>query len=150
MPSDFVLNDLLARSSVAREQTICPGLQTVDSIREQAFTTSPSTVNSRRRGDPMSPVSATPLFSAMRIRSGLPGHSLFISASASPHGERGLDRPIGVILLRQRRAEDGEDRVADELVERAVELEDLLRHLREEVVQQLRHFERRHLLRPAS
>ena len=39
------------------------------------------TVNSRRRGEPMSPVSATPLLSAMRICSGSPGQSRFISAS---------------------------------------------------------------------
>src|SRR5919109_1138551 len=35
------------------------------------------------------------------------------------HRERGAERALGVVLVRHRRAEDHEDRVADELLDRA-------------------------------
>src|SRR5947209_6644372 len=43
------------------------------------------------------------------------------------HGERGADRAFGVVLVRQRRAEHGHDRVADVLVDRALVTSDLPR-----------------------
>ena len=43
------------------------------------------------------------------------------------HGERGADRAFGVVLVRQRRAEHGHDRVADVLVDRALVASDLPR-----------------------
>jgi len=55
--------------------TIWPGFATDDSILDAMLTTSPSTVNSRRRGDPMSPVKAGPLLIAMRISIGRPWRS---------------------------------------------------------------------------
>ena len=44
--------------------------------------------------------------------------------------ERGADRALGVVLVRDRRAPDGHDRVADELLDRAaVALDDLAREV---------------------
>ena len=60
-----------------REITIWSGCATEDSIREAALTTSPSTVNSRRLGEPMSPVNASPLLMAIRMRIAInSGHAL--------------------------------------------------------------------------
>ena len=43
-----------------------------------------------------------------------------------PDGERRPHGPLGVVLVRQRRAEDGHHRVADELLDRAAEVLELL------------------------
>ena len=56
----------------------------------------------------------------------------------------------GVVGHVERRAEDGHDRVADVLVERAVVLEDHVRHPRQVVVQEQRHRGGAHLLRHAG
>ena len=48
------------------------------------------------------------------------------SADRGDQVERGADRALGVVLLRDRRAPDGHHRVADELLDRAaVALDDL-------------------------
>ncbi len=61
--------------------TISPGPVTSPSMRDAVLTTSPSTVNSRRRGDPMSPVMPMPVLIAMRICSCGPDVRSFKSAS---------------------------------------------------------------------
>ena len=64
----------------------------------------------------------------------------------APHRQGRLHRAIGVILLREWRAEHREDRVADELVERPFVLEQALRHPREVLVEELRNLIRLHPL----
>ena len=87
-------------------------------------------MNSRRLGEPMSPVSARPLLMAIRMRIGASGCSAFGARQLALHRERGADGAGRVVGLLERRAEHREDRVADELVERAVVLEDHLAHPR--------------------
>ena len=41
------------------------------------------------------------------------------------HAQRGPHRPLGVVLVRDRRAEQGHDLVADDLVEAAAEVDDV-------------------------
>ena len=53
------------------------------------------------------------------------------------HRQRRADRPGRVIGLLERRAEHRQNRIADELVERAVVLEDHFGHAAEEIVQQV-------------
>ena len=53
------------------------------------------------------------------------------------HGDRRAHRAVGIIGMRDRRAPEGHDRVADELVERAAVLEDHLHHLGEVLAQEL-------------
>ncbi len=47
------------------------------------------------------------------------------------HGERGLDGSVGIVLVRDRGAEDGNDRVTDELLHPPLAPLDLLGQLRE-------------------
>ena len=124
--------------------TISPGPATSSSIRDAVLTTSPSTVNSRRLGDPMSPVSATPVLIAIRICSFGPSLQRVEVGERVAHRDRRLDRVQRVIGLIERRAEHREQRVAQELVERALVLEDDVGHPREERVEQ------RGRLRPAA
>ncbi len=55
----------------------------------------------------------------MRIRKPLaPGGGVAVG-ERSLHGERGTHRALGIVLVRDRGAEQGEDRVADDLVDLA-------------------------------
>ena len=66
------------------------------------------------------------------------------------HLARGLQRTIGVVLLLQRRAEDGHDAVAHVGHERAAVVEDRLAHLGQVAVQRLDHALRFERLREAG
>ena len=65
------------------------------------------------------------------------------------HVARGLERPIGMVLLLQRRAEDGHDAVAHVGHERAAVVEDRLAHLGQVAVERLDHALRLERLREA-
>ena len=63
-----------------------------------------------------------------------------------PDRERRSDRTLGVVLVRDRRAEDGHDRVADELLDGASEALELRAHLRVVGLEQAAHILRIHAL----
>ena len=106
--------------------TIWPGSQASLTSLEHVLTTSPSTVYSRRAGDPMSPIVATPELRAMRSVTG---------------GETSSAAVALRIALAARAA-----RIADELVERALLREHRFTEDGEAAVQQLCHGRRRHVL----
>ena len=53
------------------------------------------------------------------------------------HAERGAHRPFGVVFVRDRRTEEGEDRVADDLVDLPAERRDICHEALEAVVDQV-------------
>ena len=57
----------------------------------------------------------------------------------SLHRQRGVERTLGVVLLRRRRPEDGHHRVAGELLDRAARELDLLLHRCVEALQPRTH-----------
>ena len=81
----------------------------------------------------MAPTSTSPVLMPTRICTGVR-----ISAASSPqrlvHAQRGPHRPFGVVLVGDRRAEEGDDLVADDLVEPAAEGDDVGDELLEAVV----------------
>ena len=82
------------------------------------FTTSPIAVGSPPAR--IAPTSTSPLFTPIRTCTGTsisPASSCIVSCIR----ERGPDRPLGVVLVRDRGAEQGDDLVADDLVEPAAE-----------------------------
>ena len=72
----------------------------------------------------IAPTSTSPVFTPMRICTGDPelGREL---GERLLHPQRGPHRPLGVVLVRDRRAEQGDDLVADDLVEPAAERGDV-------------------------
>ena len=86
------------------------------------LTTSPITVGSPPAR--IAPTSTSPVFTPTRICTRMPrlgrerGERLV-------HPQRGPHGPLGVVLVRDRRAEQGHDLVADDLVEVAAEVDDV-------------------------
>ena len=68
---------------------------------------------------------ASPVLTAMRTCRSSAGLASFSSWTASRDRERSAHRTLGIVLVRDRRAEDGHDRVADELLHGAAEALDL-------------------------
>ena len=89
------------------------------------LTTSPVAIPAPSPERAESATSASPVSTAARTASSVPPAS-FSSSIASRICERGADRPLGVVLVDHRRAEDRHDRVADELLDRAAEALDLV------------------------
>ena len=111
-------------------------------MRDATFTASPIAVYSRRCGEPMSPTITGPLWMPIPSRSAAraPRCALAIQVGQPLlHRERAAHRALGMIGLRHRRPEVRHDPVADELVERAAEREDLLDHAGVALVQQRDH-----------
>ena len=89
------------------------------SRRDARFTVSPMTVYSLRRGEPTVPATAWPIWMPMprRIGQGLP---TLLASTALEHLARRLDGVRGLKRIVDRRAEDGEQAVAQKLVHDAV------------------------------
>ena len=120
--------------------------------RLAVFTVSPMTVNSSRRSEPMLPANASPKFRPMPIcSSGRPAaRQLRVQlVELVHHLDRRGHRLVGVVGAADRRAPLRHDRVADELVERAVMPEHAVHHLGEVLGEQARHVVRTHRLRRA-
>ena len=97
------------------------------------FTTSPMAVGSPPAR--IAPTSTSPLFTPIRTCTGnsiSPGERLHRLL----HAQRGPDRPLGVVLVGDRGPEQGDDLVADDLVEPAAERGDVGHQPLETVVDQ--------------
>ena len=89
------------------------------SRREARFTVSPMTVYSLRRGEPTVPATAWPMWIPMPRRIGQ-GSPTLLAPTALEHLARRRDRVRGLRGIVDRRAENGEQAVAQELVHDAV------------------------------
>ena len=109
------------------------------SRRAAVFVVSPSAVYSRRRSEPTWPDITWPLLRPMPILkpSCRPScaQPLVEALEAVEHVARGGQRAVGVVVLRQRRAEHGHDAVAHVGHERAAVVEDRLAHRGQVAVQ---------------
>ena len=83
------------------------------------FTTSPIAVTSPPAR--MAPTSASPVFTPMRIWRSCSTFSRHLGERLL-HLERGADGPLGVVLVRGGGAEQGDDAVAEDLVDLAAEV----------------------------
>ena len=92
-------------------------------MRDAVLTTSPATSASPSAVRASSATSASPVLTATRTSS--PSSTRRVA-----HRERRADRTLGVVLVRDRRAEDGHHRVADELLDRAAVPLELVAHAR--------------------
>ena len=94
---------------------------------------SPTSVYSRRSSDPSNAAATGPVDRPMpRPKGGKPAVGPFDVERElrADHRDRGGERAIGVVVLRDRRAEARHHRVADELHDRAVLVEDRAVHQR--------------------
>ena len=98
-------------------------------------------MRSDRTGDDLAAIDAHPHF-YRRVLSQL----LVQIIEAPAHLEGNSDGAFRMVLLRVRRSEHCHDAITDEFVQRAVVLENDIRHAREIVVQKLANFERLHFL----
>ena len=105
--------------------TIVPGSAAV-CIRAATFTASPSAVYSYRRSDPTLPTMTGPLLMPARIRKSMPCCLQLAGelVGGIEHVERGEDGALGVVLVRDRGAEEREQRIALELGDRALVAKD--------------------------
>ena len=138
-----------ASRSVASEISTCPPTVN-DSMRPAWFTALPTTPYLVRRSEPMFPTTTSPVWTAIPISSrGRPSRLV----AAVELGERLLHRDRArhgaprVVGTRDGRAEDREDRVAHELVDRALVREHDVRHRAQVAVEQAQHLLRRQPLR---
>ena len=97
-----------------------------DCRRAAVFTTSPVTMPSPRSGRAPSATTASPVVTAARTAMLEPFVSQLLDRLEDP--ERRANRALGVVLVRDGRAEDRHDGVADELLHRAAEALDVGLH----------------------
>ncbi len=116
-------------AAVLSPTSTCPG-RAACSSRAVTLTGSPVANELPSRGLPMT---TSPVFTPIRSASRSPKSSV----QTLLHPQRNLQRPLGVILLRRRCAEDGDDRVTDELLDGAAPERDLGRHRVVEAIEQV-------------
>ena len=127
-----------SRSQVAWLTTVRPPGRARSWSRWDRFTVSPTTVYSRRSSEPSSAAAAGPLDSPMPSSKG--GRPALLPASVHlalgrVHGQRRRHGPVGVVGLRERRAEHRHHGVADELHHGAAVAEDGVVHGRPVLVE---------------
>ena len=115
--------------SVARyvcSETATPSTGAAPCKREAVLTTSPVTIPSPCSGRAPSATTASPVLIPTRTCSESAGSASLSSAIASRIAQPCPDSPLGVVLVRHRRAEHRHHRIADELLDRAAVTLDLL------------------------
>ena len=89
------------------------------------FSASPVAPYSTRPPPPIGPSTTSPVSIPTRIRD---GRGLAVGLGPADDPERGADRALGIVLVRDRRPEEREDTVAGEILHRSAERLDGLDH----------------------
>ena len=120
------------RERSARSARSCPAGRARSCSRCARFTVSPTSVYSSRSSEPSSAAATSPVDRPMPSpNAGSPSarHCSLTACLALVHRARRLQRAVGVVVLRERRAEHGHHRVADVLHHGAALGEDRVVHL---------------------
>ena len=121
----LVVEDPLRRRYVCSE-TATPFTGAAPCSRAAVLTTSPVTMPSPCSGRAPSATTASPVLTPIRTCSDSPGSPLVQLLDRLQDAQPRTDRALGVVLVRDRRAEHRHHRVADELLHRAAVPLDLL------------------------